>query len=60
MTNKDYPDEESEPVDVEQNPETLREDDEISDTEEGFLQGYESEQDEEEEEKEDKEDEFDI
>jgi hypothetical protein len=56
---KDYPDEESEPLEVEQRPETLRDDDEISDAEEAFMEGYESEQDEEEE-KEEKEDEFDI
>jgi hypothetical protein len=59
MTNKDYPEEEGEPLEVEQNPETLRDDDEISDAEEAFMEGYESEQDEEEE-KEEKEDEFDI
>jgi len=58
MADKDYPEDEVEPV-VEQNPETLRDDDEISDAEEAFMEGYESEQDEEEE-KEEKEDEFDI
>jgi len=56
---KEFPDEESEPLEVEQNPETLRDDDEISDSEEAFLKGYDSEEDEEEE-KEEKEDEFDI
>ena len=40
-------------------PEDLRENDEITDSEEAFMEGYESEQDEEEE-KEEKEDEFDI
>jgi len=55
---KDYPEEESEPVEVEQNPETLRDDDEISDAEEAFMEGYESELEEDEEEE--KEDEFDI
>jgi len=58
MANKDYPDEESEPLEVEQNPESLRDDDEISDAEEAFMEGYDSESDE--EEKEEKEDEFDI
>jgi len=58
MANKDYPEEEVDVVEVEQNPESLRDDDEISDAEEAFLQGYDSE--EEEEEKEEKEDEFDI
>ncbi|MGV8086120.1 MAG: hypothetical protein ACP5N1_00680 [Candidatus Woesearchaeota archaeon] len=56
---KDYPEEENEPVEVEQKPETLRDDDEISDAEEAFMEGYESELDEGEEEEE-KEDEFDI
>lgn len=56
---KDYPEEENEPVEVEQNPESLRDDDEISDAEEAFMEGYESELDESDEEEE-KEDEFDI
>jgi hypothetical protein len=56
---KDYPDEESEPLEVEPDHESLRDDDEISDAEEAFMEGYESES-EEEEEKEEKEDEFDI
>ena len=56
---QDYSDEESGTVEVEQNPESLRDDDEISDAEEAFMEGYESEQDEEEE-KEEKDDEFDI
>lgn len=55
---KDYPEEESEPIEVEQNPESLRDDDEISDAEEAFMEGYESELEEDEEEE--KEDEFDI
>jgi hypothetical protein len=56
---KEFPDEESEQLDVEQNPESLRDDDEISDAEEAFMEGYDSEADEEEE-AEEKEDEFDI
>jgi hypothetical protein len=56
---KEFPDEESEPLEVEQNPESLRDDDEISDAEEAFMEGYDSEADEEDE-KEEKEDEFDI
>ncbi len=55
---KDYPEEENEPIEVEQNPESLRDDDEISDAEEAFMEGYESELDEPEEEE--KADEFDI
>jgi hypothetical protein len=43
---------------LEQNPETLRDDDEITDAEEAFMEGYDSELEEEEEEKAD--DEFDI
>ena len=46
---KEFPDEESEPLEVEQNPESLRDDDEISDAEEAFMEGYESELEEEEE-----------
>jgi len=56
---KEFPEDESEPLEVEQNPESLRDDDEISDAEEAFMEGYDSEADEEEE-KEEKEDEFDI
>jgi len=41
-------------------PETLRENDEITDEEEAFLEGYEKESEDEEEEKPEKEDEFDI
>jgi hypothetical protein len=60
MANKDFPDEEADVAEVEQDPESLRDDDEISDAEEAFMEGYESESEEEEEEKEEKEDEFDI
>jgi hypothetical protein len=56
---KDYPEEENETTEVEQNPESLRDDDEISDAEEAFMEGFESDLEEEEEEEE-KEDEFDI
>jgi len=55
---KEYTEEESEPIEVEQNPESLRDDDEISDAEEAFMEGYESELEETEEEE--KPDEFDI
>ena len=41
-------------------PEDLRENDEISDAEEAFMEGYESGLDEEEEEKEEEEKEFEI
>jgi hypothetical protein len=58
MANKDYPEGE-EQLEVEQDPESLRDDDEISDAEEAFMEGYDSETDEEDEEEE-KEDEFDI
>ncbi|HYD03845.1 MAG TPA: hypothetical protein VEC16_06135 [Alphaproteobacteria bacterium] len=44
---------------LEQNPETLRDDDEITDAEEAFMEGYDSELEEEEEE-EKADDEFDI
>ena len=43
---------------LEQKPESLRDDDEITDAEEAFMEGYDSELEEEEEEK--AEDEFDI
>jgi len=59
MTNKDYTEEENELTEVEQKPESLRDDDEISDAEEAFMEGYESELEEDEEE-EKAEDEFDI
>ena len=43
---------------LQQKPESLRDDDEITDAEEAFMEGYDSELEEEEEEK--AEDEFDI
>jgi hypothetical protein len=58
---KEFPEEENElNTELERAPESLRDDDEISDAEEAFMEGYESELDEEEEEPEEKEDEFDI
>ena len=61
MANKEFPEEENElNTELERDPESLRDDDEISDAEEAFMEGYESELDEEEEEKEEKDDEFDI
>jgi|GEM_PF-2207642 len=61
MANKEFPEEETElNTELERAPESLRDDDEISDAEEAFMEGYESELDEEDEEPEEKEDEFDI
>ena len=58
MANEDY--KEGEPDDdFQAAPENLREDDEISDAEEAFMEGYEADLNEEEEEKE-KDEEFDI
>ncbi|MGV8141949.1 MAG: hypothetical protein ACP5NW_05910 [Candidatus Woesearchaeota archaeon] len=59
MADKEYHEEESELTELERNPESLRDDDEISDAEEAFMEGYESELEEDEEE-EKQEDEFDI
>jgi len=62
MAKEDYPEEEA-LDEFQATPEDLRDNDEITDSEEAFMQGYESELDEtEEEEKETvgKEDEFDI
>ena len=58
MAKEDYPEEEAEPA-IEEDHESLRDDDAINDAEDAFIEGYESELDEEEEEEE-KEDEFDI
>ncbi len=60
MAKEEYNEDES-VDDFQGTPESLREDDEITDEEEAFLEGYDKESDEEEEEsKEEKEDEFDI
>ena len=59
MAKEDYPEEEAEPA-IEEDHESLRDDDAINDAEDAFIEGYESELDEEEEEEEKKEDEFDI
>ena len=59
MAKEEYQDNEQPDDDFQAAPEDLREDDEISDSEEAFMEGYEADLNEEEEETE-KEDEFDI
>ena len=64
MAKKEYQEEDETVVvdEVESNPESLREADEITDAEEAFMEGYESglDEEEEEEEKPEKDDEFEI
>ena len=43
MDKKDLTEEETDVDEFEKNPESLRDDDEISDAEEAFMEGYESE-----------------
>jgi hypothetical protein len=56
---KEFEEQDDHLEELEQNPESLRDDDEISDAEEAFMEGYDSDFEEDEEEKEE-EDDFDI
>ncbi len=58
MTKKDYEETEEPVEEVDEKPAGLREDDEITDAEEAFMEGYESDMDDSDEEEEEKEKDF--